>query len=130
MASQLPNKDAKATSLYSPPINYKELDYNTLVFDTYDYLDKVIGLSLTDPLKAAFILYYNKKLDERAITMENYIRYGTNDYIEIWLLRYGFSFEYVDWIKDYVVEISDEEIIFDQAVRELSEEQLKLLKDF
>lgn len=129
IASQLPNKGTRAKSLF-PPIPYDKLDYDTLVFDTYDYLDKVIGLSLIDPLYASFILYYNKKQDKRALRMANYIRYGTNDDVEIWLLRYGFSFEDVDWIKDYVIEINDDEIIFDQSISDLSEKQFNVIERF
>lgn len=129
MATPLPNKHAKAPNLF-PPLPYDELDYDTLVYDTYDYLDKVIGLSLVDPLYAAFVLYHRKTGDGRALTMANYIRYGTNNDTEIWLLKYGFGFEDVEWIKDYVEEISDQEIKFTTEISEISEEQFSIITRF
>jgi len=100
-----------------------ELDYDLLVYDTYDYLDKVIALSLADPICGALQLYYNKSSDTRALTMKNYIRYGTNDEKEIWLLRYGFSFEDIDWLIEIVDTIDEHEIVFNENICEIDSEK-------
>ena len=44
--------------------------------------------------------------------MSNYIKYGTNDNTEIWLMKYGFDFEDIEWIKQYVENIDENEIVF------------------
>ncbi|RZK42535.1 MAG: DEAD/DEAH box helicase [Pedobacter sp.] len=129
MASPLPNSKVKAPSLFDEiPVN--DLDYDKLVYDTYDYLDKVISLSLSDPICAALQLFFERTGDERALTIRNYIKYGTNDVKEIWLLRYGFSFEDVEWIADYVIGIDDQEINFSQDISQLTPEELEVIERF
>lgn len=124
---QLPDADARAVPLFSTTSSVEDLDFDTLVYDTYDYLDKVIGFSLSDPLCAAFLLYSARTQDERGEIMSNYIRYGTNDEVEIWLIRYGFGFEDIEWLREYVLRIDQEEIVFDQRIRELSDEQRSII---
>lgn len=121
--SSLPNKDLREASIFPRNTSISEFDYDTLVYDTYDYLDKVVSLSLVDPICAAFQLYYNKTTDSRALIMKNFIRYGTNDEIEIWLLRYGFGFEDIDWLKNHIDSIDENGIVFKTSINELSEER-------
>lgn len=124
--SALPNRNARRyTDFASSPVN--ELDYDTLVFDTYDYIDKVISLSLSDPICAAFKLYYERTNDERAEKMMKYIKYGTIDPTEIWLLRYGFAFEDITWIKPTVLSIDERQIIFNESVDTLGEDKLSVI---
>jgi len=113
-----------------PNTSVDEIDYDLLVYDTYDYLDKVISLSLADPICGALQLYYEKTSDNRALIMKNCIRYGTNDEKEIWLLKYGFSFEDIEWIKEYVLEINEDSIIFADNIIELDEDKLMLLERY
>ena len=126
----LPNKNAKKRSDFEARTLVANLDYDTLVFDTYDYIDKVIGISLSDPLCAAFALYYKETGDVRADLMCKYIRYGTNDSTEIWLLKYGFSFEEISWIKGYVSHVDDQEIRFSQNVNSLPDEKIEVLSRY
>ena len=129
-ASQLPNQELTATGLFPRGTPISEIEYDLVVFDTYDYLDKVIGYSLTDPLAAAFQLYFQKTADVRAETMKNFIKYGTNEGVEIWLLRYGFGFEEVDWIKNYVDKIDEYEIVFRDNISELSEQEMAIISRY
>lgn len=111
-----------------PLFGYKsvtEIDFDLLIYDTYDYIDKVLSLSLKDPLSAAFELYYNRTSNAKALSLANYIRYGTNDSIEIWLLRYGFTFEDIEWLKPYILEIDESEIKFKDSISEVFEDSLK-----
>jgi polyhydroxyalkanoate synthesis regulator phasin len=128
--TSLPNVNARRYSDFKENTAVLELDYDTLVFDTYDYIDKVISLSLSDPLCAAFILYYERVGDTRAATMCNYIRYGTNDEMEIWLLRYGFAFEDIAWIKQYIRHIDEQRIEFFPSVLDIGVEQLKVIERY
>src|SRR5690606_14581196 len=102
-----------------------KIDFDILIYDTYDYIDKVISLSLKNPLSAAFELYYNRTSNSKALALANYIRYGTNDKVEIWLLRYGFTFEEIEWLKPYVEDIDEFEIKFKQSISELFEDKVK-----
>lgn len=55
----------------------------------------------------------------RALSMVNCIKYGTNDAKEIMLLRYGFDFEDMDWLKEKIQSINDEEIVFNSSISEI-----------
>lgn len=137
--SQLVNKQIKFSCIAEtlpnsrfpvpiPLFGYKsvtEIDFDLLIYDTYDYIDKVLSLSLKDPLSAAFELYHNRTSDSKALSLANYIRYGTNDIVEIWLLRYGFSFEEIEWVKPYILEIDENEIKFNNNISELFEDSVK-----
>ncbi len=105
-------------------VHVSELSFDSLVYDTYDYLDKVISFSLADVFVAAYGEYHKRTQDERAMAMVNYVRYGTNDETEIWLLRYGFSFEDIDLVKDHISAIDENGIVFDEAVNTLREESV------
>lgn len=126
----LPNIDAKPAPLFKKNTSVNDLEYDILVYDTYDYLDKVISLSLADPLCAAFELYYKSTHDARAIDMKNYIRYGTNNIQEIWLLRYGFSFEDIEWIIKYVDIIDERSISFSESVNNLEEQKIEVIERY
>lgn len=107
-----------------------QLQFDHVVYDTYDYLDKVISLSLIDPLCAAFTLYYERTRDLRALTFSNYIRYGTSDPNEMLLLRYGFSFEDIEWIVEHLESISEDRIVFKNSIQKLDNEKLTIIERF
>lgn len=55
--------------------------------------------------------------------MSKYIKYGSSDDKEIMLLRYGFDFETIEWLKDKVENVDENSIDF-KNIDELTEEQL------
>lgn len=129
VASIIPDSKLLKRDLF----NYGKLSdfhYDILMYDTYDYLDKVISFCLVQPLVAAFNLYYQRTKDERAVMMANLIRYGSNDNKEIYMQRYGFSFEDIEIIKPYIMQINEQEIIFDEAVWSLDEKYLTVAKRY
>jgi len=130
MAESIPNKTIRHFSIFPENTPVANIEYDILVYDTYDYIDKVISLSLRDPLSAAFDIFHKQYQDERAKSMSNYIRYGTNDELEIWLVRYGFSFDDIDWIKGIVKKIDENEIVFNRGIIELSFEKSEIIKRF
>lgn len=97
-------------------LKMKNLNYDLIVYDTYDFLDKVISFSLADIFIAAFDQFYLKTSDTRAKQMVKYLRYGTSEDVEIWLLRYGFSIEEAELIKTHVSTIDEAEIVFSKSV--------------
>lgn len=118
MAEPLPKKTYSIPQPLFRNTSIIDLDFDTLIYDTYDYIDKVISLSLKDPLSAAFTLYYSKHNDERALTISNLIRFGTDDQMEIWLQKYGFTFDEIEWITPHVEQVNSEEIIFKNSIFE------------
>lgn len=95
-----------------------DIDFDKVIYDTYDYIDKVISLSISNPLSAALVLYYEKTKDIRAYYLSNYIKYGTNDEKEIWLLKYGFTFDEIERLSSYVEQIDAAGIVFKTSIKE------------
>ncbi|RZQ53750.1 helicase [Pseudoalteromonas phenolica] len=129
-AESIPNIDVRSVLLFERSTSVNEFDYDLLVYDTYDYLDKVISLSLADPLCAALTVYFEQTEDVRAKVFKNFIRYGTNNEVEIWLLKYGFDPEDTEWISKYVEHIDENGIIFVDNVVELNQEQLNVINRY
>lgn len=126
----IPNKNVKRFPLFDTKKTIDKIDYDILIWDTYDYLDKVISWALSDPLSATFILYNQKTNDERALAMANYIKYGTNDENEIWLIKYGFDFEDIEWLIPYIDTIDENEIVFKSSISELPDFKQKLIERY
>jgi len=111
-------------------LKFIDFDYDLLVYDTYDYLDKVIGYSLSKVYYAAFNSYYLQALDKRAFMTALFFKYGTSDDVDIWLLRYGFSFEEIEWIREHVDYVTEDKIFFLDSIGTLEQEKLNALKKF
>lgn len=126
----IPDKQLKRYPLFSTMTKAQDVDYDLIVFDTYDYLDKLIGFKLSDIFYAIFYQYYKTSGDERAQRLALYIKYGTADSKEIWMLRYGFTFEDIEWAIPCVEKIGEEEIVFNEKVAELSEDQKRVIAPF
>ncbi|WP_319402327.1 DEAD/DEAH box helicase [uncultured Anaeromusa sp.] len=126
----LPNSNLHNYSLYEKGTKATVVDYDRIVFDTYDYLDKLIGFKLSDIFYAIFYQYYEKTADEKALRLSNFFKYGTDDNEEILMLRYGFSFEEIEWIRPFILDISLEEIVFDPSIKGLSQEKLAIVERY
>ena len=125
----IPNKNARKHSAFNG-MNISNINYDILVYDTYDYIDKVIGISLRDPLSASFFMYYEKTNNELALKMYNYIKYGTDDDMEIMLLRYGFEFEDFEWLMPCIDSIDEYEIVFNDSLSKLEETKRKQIERY
>lgn len=127
--AMIPNKNLNPISL-----TYKQraidVDYDRVMVDTYDYMDKLLGFRLGDLFFATFFKYGEKHSNDLSLKLAQYIKYGTTNEKSIWLLRYGFEFEDFDWIYDKVVSIDSSEIKFNENISELNEEQLDKIKKF
>jgi ATP-dependent RNA helicase DOB1 len=100
------------------------------MYDTYDYIDKLIGFKLSDIFFAAFKKYFEATGDERAQILSNFIRFGTNNGRHIWMLRYGLSFEEIDIIDKHIDEIDETEISFKDSVHHLTNEEKQPISRF
>lgn len=96
----------------------KNVSYDTVVFDTYDYLDKVISFSLSDVFIATFKIYQEQTYDERAKKMIELLQFGTNNTEHMFLIRYGFPPENVIELSPYVQSINEENIIFKNEIED------------
>lgn len=128
--NEIPNKNLSNYPKIPKTILAKNVDYDTIVFDTYDFLDKLIGFKLSDIFFAIFNEYYLETKDDRSRKMANYMKFGTTDAKEIWMLRYGFNFEDIDWLKPHVKSINEEEICFYDTVSELDSEKSATIAKF
>lgn len=117
--NDIPNRKLNVYSMFSN-VKATKVDYDRIVFDTYDYLDKIIGFRLGDIFYAAFDLYYIKTADSRAKKMANLVKYGTDNDKEIWMKRYGFSFEDIEWLDSCIDEINQNEIVFNKKIESLT----------
>jgi hypothetical protein len=117
-AEILPKSTLKnAYSLFANTLA-KNVSYDAVVFDTYDYLDKVISFSLSDVFIATFKIYQEHTYDERATKIIELLKFGTNDTKHMLLIRYGFPPENVTEIAKYIESINENNIIFKQEIDE------------
>lgn len=127
-AIQLPCKKlASYAPLFLP---LQKPDFDTVVCDTYDYIDKVWGQGLEPVLYAAVMEYAVYANDNQAKAFANMLRFGTVDRKDIWLVRYGFTIEDLEWLSNCVVSVDEHRIIFNDKIKELSSEQLDAVKSF
>jgi len=122
--SNVPDKNLPSIPLFEKGTLAYNINFDVVAFDTYDYIDKIISFKLKDIFYAIFFEIYLSENDMRALKFSEYLKYGTADSKEILLLRYGFSFETIEWLKPYVENISEDEIVF-KKTNELSDDQLK-----
>lgn len=94
----------------------KDVSYDSVVFDTYDYMDQVISFSLSDVFSAAFKIYRKKTDDSRAEKMLELLRFGTNNVVHVLLMRYGFSPETISEITPYIKFVNEDQIIFSDNI--------------
>ena len=126
----IPNKSLTSYPLISSNMLAKDVDYDLIVYDTYDYLDKLIGFKLCDIFYAIFHQYYEKTQDQKALKLAKYFKYGTDKEREIWMLRYGLTFEDIEWASDCIDSIDESEIVFNEKVEDLDESQLKSIEQY
>ncbi|OJX49790.1 MAG: helicase [Flavobacterium sp. 38-13] len=112
-AKKLPDSSLeKAYSLFPPRTPNGAVTYDSIVYDTYDYMDQVVSFSLSDTLIAAFEIYGEKTGDQRASNIIDLLRYNTNNKTHILLLRYGFTPEVIKEIAQHVETIDENKISF------------------
>jgi hypothetical protein len=119
-ANKLP--DASLTrpfSLFDLGTPAASVNYDAVVFDTYDYLDEVISFCLSDTFLAAFNIYFKATSDERALRFGDLLRYGTDNKKHILLMRYGFLPDDIESLMPHVESIDEKKIVFRDSVREV-----------
>jgi len=118
-ANKLPDSKLKNQfSLFDLNTPARNVRFDAIIYDTYDYLDTVISFSLVEVFSAAFKIYLEKTEDDRADRAIELLRYGTNDSLNILLMRYGFPPEDVPSIAPYIESINESNIVFNNKVKD------------
>ncbi|PKV48867.1 helicase-like protein [Aquimarina sp. MAR_2010_214] len=118
----IPDKNHRVYSIYPKGSKASSVDYDLIMYDTYDYIDKLIGFKLSDIFYASFMKYFEKSQDLRSEKLAKYIRYGTDNERHIWMLRYGMSFEDIELLEPHIESIDSEEIVFKNSIYSVPEE--------
>lgn len=121
--SDLPKKNLSLYGMYKEGTKATDVDYDRIVYDTYDYIDKLIGFKLSDIFYAAFYLYYEKTNDERALSLAKYVKYGTDKERYIWMIRYGMTFEDIELLDKHIENINEQGIVFKQSISSIPEDK-------
>ena len=128
--SDLPNLKLNFFNLVDTKTPITDVDFDTVVYDTYDYLDKLIGFRLSDIFYAAFIVQYNKTGDVRAKKFANFIKYGTSNESEIYMIRYGLSLEDARLFLPFIEKVDETGIVVKDEFYNIPEEDRKPLERF
>lgn len=105
-----------------------DVSYDIVVFDTYDYLDRLIGFKLSDIFYAAFRQYGERRGNDDALEIALLFKYGTKNPKEIMMLRYGFDFEDFEWLSPCIDHISQEGILFNRSIENLDDNRIEKIK--
>ena len=127
--NDIPDKALKRYSLLKNTLA-RDVDYDTIVYDTYDYLDKLIGFKLSDIYYAALEKYHLSNHDERALKLAKYIKYGTDNERHIWMLRYGMSYEDIEVLSEHIEDIDETQITFKPSINNVPEEDRAVINRF
>ena len=119
--NDFPSKNLPVHSLFGIGTKARDVTYDLIMYDTYDYIDKLIGFKLSDIFYASFDKFYERYEDERAKKLAKYIKYGTDDERIIWMLRYGLSFEEIEILSEHIESINEEGIKFRDTIHQVPE---------
>jgi len=112
-AAHLPNASLRSRyPLFEYGTKASDVSYDTIVYDTYDYIDRVLSFSLNEKFSIAFRAYRSVTGDQQADKFIELLRFGTNDTTHTLLLRYGFSADIIEDLIKYVSFINETEINF------------------
>lgn len=118
-AAKLPKSTlTRKYSIFDKNTLAKNVSYDAVVFDTYDYLDQVISFSLSESFITAFKVYKDNSTDQRSDRMIELLRFGTNNTMHTLLIRYGFPPEDIAEISKYILFINEDTITFKPEISE------------
>ncbi len=126
----IPDKNHNVYSLFPQGTRAVDVDYDLIMTDTYDFIDKLISFKLTDVFYASLIKYFQKKNDARAEKLAKFIKFGTDNERHIWMLRYGMSFEDIEKLETHIISINAEEIVFKESILEVPKEDRESIERF
>lgn len=128
--SDLPKKDLRVFSLFPNGTKAKDVSYDAILYDTYDFLDKLIDFKLGELFFATFMSYAEKVQDERAERFSKLLRYGTDNSRYIWMIRYGMEFEDIEKLDAHIKAIDADGIVFFDSIYDLPEKDKEIVKRY
>ena len=128
--SDLPKKDLNVFSLFPSGTKAKDVSYDTILYDTYDFLDKLIDFKLGELFYATFMSYAEKYQDNRAERLSKLLRYGTEDARYIWMIRYGMEFEDIERLNTHIKSIDANGIEFYESINDLPDKDKEVVKRY
>ena len=128
--SDLPKKDLHVFSLFPKGTRAKDVSYDAILYDTYDFLDKLIDFKLGELFFATFMSYAENVQDERAERFSKLLRYGTDNSRYIWMIRYGMEFEDIEKLDVHIRSIDADGIDFFDSIYDLPENDREVIKRY
>lgn len=128
--SDLPKKGLHVFSIFPKGTKAKDVSYDAILYDTYDFLDKLIDFKLGELFYAAFMSYFEKNQDEKAERFSKLLRYGTDDSRYIWMIRYGLEFEDIGKLDTHIRAIDANGIDFYDSIHEVPERDKEVIKRY
>lgn len=122
--SHIPDKKLLNVGSSFEDMNATNIDYDSIVYDTYDYIDKVVEFSMLNAYVTALSLYHKKSSDNRALSVINCLKYGSDEPKTIFLKRYGFSDEEIKVVYNNVKKIDEDSIEFEDSIQSVTDEIL------
>lgn len=126
----LPKKNHPVFSLFPKGTKAKDVSYDAILYDTYDFLDKLIDFKLGELFYATFMSYSEKNQDERAERFSKLLRYGTDDSRYIWMIRYGLEFEDIEKLNAHIRSIDANGIDFYDSIHDVPEKDKEVIKRY
>lgn len=128
--SDLPKKNLRVFSLFPNGTKAKDVSYDAILYDTYDFFDKLIDFKLGELFFATFMSYAENVQDERAERFSKLLRYGTDDSRYIWMIRYGMEFEDIEKLDAHIRSIDADGIVFFDSIYDLPEKDKEVVKRY
>lgn len=126
----IPNRNTPNYPLFDRNVKAEDVSYDKIIYDTYDYLDKLVNFKLADIFYAAVMEYYGQSHNEEAWRLALLVRFGTYNEKHIWMLRYGLAFEDIERLDKYVDSIDETGIRFTGNTDELEPEYKVMIERF
>ena len=128
---EIPNKRLNNyIPLFTKGTKAIDVDYDRIIYDTYDFLDKLVNFKLTEVFYAALKEYSDANGNPLVKRLALLVRFGTDEEKKIWLLRYGLSFEDIELIEPHVESIDETGIVFKETIHDMSDDDIMIVKRF
>lgn len=119
---EIPNRYMKNYPLFPPGTKAEDVSYDIIIYDTYDYLDKLVNFRLADIFYASAMEYYGQCRNENVKKIALLVRFGTFNERHIWMLRYGLSFEDIEVLDSRIERIDETGIVFNDGIKDIDAE--------
>lgn len=127
---EIPNRNLRNYPLFPKDTKAEDVNYDLIIYDTYDYLDKLVNFRLSDIFYAAAKEYYEICHDEDIWKLSMLVRFGTFNERHIWMLRYGMSFEDIENLEGCIDTIDERGIKFNESIDNVDAESRYIVERY